>query len=88
MVEVTKNLKALAILDRSDSFGGLGGPLFSEVRSSLYESLQKPKMLNYIYGLGGRDTSLENIRKVFDDLSEVVISGKVKNLINYLGVRE
>lgn len=88
IVSVVRNLKALAILDRSDSFNGFGGPLFTEVRSTLYESSWRPIILNYIFGLGGRDVTIENIKEVFYSLQEVAKKGKVENLVNYLGVRE
>ena len=88
ILKATKNLKALAIMDRSDSFSGCGGPLFNEVRSCLYESSNRPIILNYIFGLGGRDTGIEDLRKVFNDLYDVASNGKIKSLVNYLGVRE
>jgi len=88
ILKATRKLKALAIMDRSDSFGGFGGPLFNEVRSCLYESTNRPIILNYIFGLGGRDTGKEDITKVFNDLYDVASNGKIKNLVNYLGVRE
>jgi pyruvate ferredoxin oxidoreductase alpha subunit len=84
--EITKALegkKAVAVLDRSDSFGAQGGPLFLEINSALSNSSKKPKIYDYIFGLGGRDCSLEMIESVFNDL----IGEKAKDL-NYLGVRE
>ena len=74
---------AVAVMDRSDSFGAQGGPLYLEIRSALFDSAKKPKLTNYIFGLGGRDTSKEDIEKVFNE----IISGKSLAL-NYLGVRE
>ncbi len=88
IIESTKNLKALAVLDRSDSFSGQGGPLYSEVRSALYDLDTKPVITNYVYGLGGRDTTIDQIKKAFNDLSSVAKTGKAENLVNYLGVRE
>ena len=84
--EIAKALegkKAVAVMDRSGSFGAEGGPLFLEIRSSLYNSSKKPVLVDYIFGLGGRDTGMEDIEKVFNEL----IGGKAKEL-NYLGVRE
>ena len=77
-------LKAIAILDRSDSFSAQGGPLFSEIKAALYESPERPLITNYIYGLGGRDIFPEDIEKVYNELA----TGKIKSLVNYLGVRE
>lgn len=88
IIEATGNLKALAIMDRSDTFGGYGGPLFTEVRSCLFESSNRPIILNYIFGLGGRDTGTEDIKQVFNDLYDAANNGKIKSMVNYLGVRE
>ncbi len=78
----------VAVLDRADTLSTLGGPAFMEIRSSLYESAQKPKLINYIYGLGGRDITVGEIKSVFQDCEEILKTGQVKNLVNYLGVRE
>ena len=87
ILEITRNLKSLAILDRSESFSANGGPIFTETRSTLYESELKPNIINYIYGLGGRDAGLKDIKKVFLELlDEKDIRSGVK--IKYLGVRE
>jgi pyruvate ferredoxin oxidoreductase alpha subunit len=87
VVDKLKNAKAVAVLDRAASFGALGGPIYNEVRSSFHESSQKPSIVNYIYGLGGRELDLEQIRKVFAELEEVK-NGKLGELVKYLGVRE
>ncbi len=84
IVRCLSKLKAVAVLDRSDSFSAQGGPLFSEIKAALYESPKKPFITNYIYGLGGRDIFPEDIEKVYNDLE----TGKIKSLVNYLGVRE
>jgi len=45
-------------------------------------------LINYIYGLGGRDLSRELIKQAAAELAEVARSGQVKQLVNYLGLRE
>jgi pyruvate ferredoxin oxidoreductase alpha subunit len=66
---------------------GFGAPLFTEIRSSLYDQSKKPDTYGFVYGLGGRDVKIEDIKKVFDDLKKVEKGGKL-NRNNYLGVRE
>jgi pyruvate ferredoxin oxidoreductase alpha subunit len=88
IVKALSKLKAAAIMDRSDMFSNQGGQLFSEIRSAMYEQKTKPLLSNYIYGLGGREISLEDIRKIFDEQNEIAKSGKVKQLIQHFGVRE
>lgn len=80
--------KAVAVLDRAASFGGVGGPLFMEVRAALYDLPTRPLVTNYIYGLGGRDIDLAMLRHVYDELGAVAKAGQVKELVKYLGVRE
>jgi pyruvate ferredoxin oxidoreductase alpha subunit len=87
LVEKLKNAKAVAVLDRAASFGAFGGPLFIEVRASFHESKNKPGIINYIFGLGGRELDLEQIRKVFSDLEDVK-NNNSGELVRYLGVRE
>jgi len=80
-------LKAVAVMDRSDSFSSAGGPLFTEIRSALFDIAVKPKLINYIYGLGGRDISKEEISGIYDELGNIAKTGAIKGLFNYLGVR-
>ncbi|OGW75984.1 MAG: pyruvate ferredoxin oxidoreductase [Omnitrophica bacterium RBG_13_46_9] len=82
------NLKAVAILDRSESFSTLGGPLFNEIKSALYESDRRPLAVNYVFGLGGRDIFPADIKKVYKELEEIKKTRKIRSLISYLGVRE
>jgi pyruvate ferredoxin oxidoreductase alpha subunit len=94
-----KDVKAVAILDRSESFSAEGGPLYTEIKAALYDSDIKPFVTNYIYGLGGRDIFPEDIKKVFEDLQKAVaaklapldsehLTGLALPKINYLGSRE
>jgi len=82
------HLKAIAILDRSDSFGAFGGPLFTEIRSALLEAGEVPQNINYIYGLGGRDINQTNIASIYADLENIIKTGKVEERVKYFGVRE
>ncbi|NLO83473.1 MAG: pyruvate ferredoxin oxidoreductase [Clostridiales bacterium] len=81
-------LKAVAIMDKADSFSAAGGPLFAEIRSAMFDYAKDTKAINYIYGLGGRDVRADDIRLVYQDLLEIVRTGQVKSTFNYLGIRE
>ena len=85
IVNAVKGMKALAVMDRSDSFGAFGGPVFSEVRSALLG--EDIEVTNYIYGLGGRDIRQDQIEQAIQETAQVAKTGKVKSYINYLGVR-
>jgi pyruvate ferredoxin oxidoreductase alpha subunit len=82
------HLKAVAVMDKADSFSDAGGPLFAEVRSAMFEYAKDTKAVNYIYGLGGRDVRTDEIMKVYQDLLEIAKTGQVKSMFNYLGIRE
>ena len=88
IAQVLKEAKAVAVLDRSASFGAQGGPLFLEVRSSLFEKDRRPPVINYIYGLGGRDIKIEQIKRVYEDLEEIAMGRRPTQPVSYLGVRE
>lgn len=88
IVDVLKNAKAVAVLDRAVSFGAFGGPLFMEVRNAFYNHPSAPHITNYIYGLGGREINFELLRKVYSDIEQIKNTGKIQSIVNYLGVRE
>ena len=83
-----RSAKAVAVLDRSVSFGGAGGPLNIEVRSALCGTDARPGLVNYLYGLGGRDLSMEHVRTVYADLETVAAKGTPKDSVRFLGLRE
>jgi pyruvate ferredoxin oxidoreductase alpha subunit len=81
LAKTLEGLKGVAILDRAVSIGA-SGPLFPEVRSALYEAKDKPKLKNYVYGLGGRDIKPEELKHVYKQL--IYNEGET---VNFLGVR-
>lgn len=83
-----KGVKAVAVMDRAESFGAEGGPLFLEVRSALYDLAERIPVVNYIYGLGGSDVKLELIERVFADLADVAAGTVSPAGLVYLGARE
>lgn len=87
LAEALKNVKAVAVMDKADSFSAAGGPLFTEIRSAMYGRADGKIVTNYIYGLGGRDVTTTQIEKVYADLFNAIETGKYE-VYNYLGVRE
>ena len=82
------HLKAIAILDKADSLNAAGGALFQDVTSAMYVNNCHVPAVNYIYGIGGRDTKADDIEKVYEDLLEIVKDGKIDNPYRYLGLRK
>ena len=87
IAEALKNAKSIAVLDKADSLNGAGGALFEDVTSSMFTNNVFIPTVNYIYGIGGRDTKAEDIESVFSDLSKIDTRKKVEKPYRYLGVR-
>ncbi|MDF2839850.1 MAG: porA [Clostridia bacterium] len=88
MVAALKHVKALAVMDKAEAFSGVGGPLFADVKAALYGVADGIKVINYIYGLGGRDVKADNIELVYNELQNIVKTGQIGETYRYVGVRE
>ncbi|MFC1726777.1 transketolase C-terminal domain-containing protein [candidate division KSB1 bacterium] len=88
IVRVLGKAKAVGVFDRSMSFGAIGGPVYTGIRSSLYHNSNgSPVIYDFLYGLGGRDIKPASIKNVFTDLKEVLTKGKKLEMLNYLDLR-
>ena len=88
VAKALSHLKAIAVLDKSDSLNAIGGALFEDVVSSMYVAKQNVPVVNYVYGIGGRDTTEKEINSVYTDLAEIAKNGKVEDPYRYLGLRK
>lgn len=88
IAKALEHVKAIAVMDKCEGFSSAGGPLFADVRSALYDCKEKPMVVNYIYGLGGRDVRTKDMEVVYNDLFEIIQSGESGETYRYLGVRE
>jgi pyruvate ferredoxin oxidoreductase alpha subunit len=87
--EALQHCKVVAVMDRADSFGAQGGPVFVEVRAALYDCDPRPQVLPFIYGLGGRDIYPDNIEQAFAVLQKAARSKKRASIERrYLNLRE
>ena len=84
---VLSKAKVIGVLDRSISFGAPGGPVHKEIKAALYGTGATPAVVNYIYGLGGRDISQEHIRTVYSELAELSGKGTPDDHIRFIGLR-
>lgn len=87
IAQALKNCKAVAIMDRCESYNGNGGPLGAEVTAGLYRSKIYINATNYIYGLGGRDFTTDDAKGVFAEMEESVATGKEIEQYQYIGLR-
>ena len=88
VAEALSHLKAVAILDKADSLNGAGGALFEDVTSAMYVNKKQVPMVNYVYGIGGRDTTEAQIESVYNDLQKIAETGNIENPYRYLGLRK
>lgn len=87
IAEALKNCKAVAIMDRVESYNGHGGPLASEVLAGLYRAKVNIETVSYTYGLAGRDFTVDNVYEIFDELSDVVNADKTVEQHKYINLR-
>ena len=85
--ELLKDVKVVGVMDRGISFGSYG-PSFMEINTALYDLSERPILVNYVYGLGGRDAPPKDIEKAYMELLETAKTGVVKERLKFLGVRE
>jgi len=87
IVQSLQKVKAIAVMDRAEGFSGFGGPLLNDLRAVFYTAPVHPPIVDYIYGLGGRDVTTDQIRQVFEDLLTLVQTGEMVTEVSYLGLR-
>jgi pyruvate ferredoxin oxidoreductase alpha subunit len=83
-----RNVKAIAVMDKSMTFGGFGGPVFTAIHHVLYDVKERPAIVNYIFGLGGRDTSPHELRRIYEELSRILQTNHIEKTVHYIGLRE
>ena len=84
--QAVKDAEVLIVFDRCISFGGPGGPVYSEIKSALYDIPGRPKIIGFVGGLGGRDMSVNDFEYVFDRGREVAEKGS-DEVFQTVGVR-
>ena len=87
MKTAIQQAKKLIVTDRAISFGGPGGPVFSEIKSAMYAQARRPLMYNYIYGLGGRDVPVGDFIGMFEKVLADT-ENKAVDTYEFWGVRE
>ena len=80
--------KVVGVMDRSISFGAQTGPLALEVITSLFTNKCSPNVVNYVYGLGGRDITPAHICEIYKELVEIGKTGMTTPVQRFFGVRD
>ena len=87
IAQALAHVKAVAILDRSEMFSATGGPLGAEVRAALYQAKSTAEAVNYLYGLGGRDITVEDFCRVYERLEQIGAEHRITDMYDYIGLR-
>ena len=80
--------KAVAVLDKSEGFSACGGPLFAETAAACVNLDQRPKMVDIVYGLGGRDFTVAQAKRVFARLEKIKETGETGPVYSHMGQRD
>ncbi len=88
IAEALKNVKAVAVMDRTESYNDCCGPLGAEVTTALYRAKSDCLAVNYVYGLGGRDVRVKDMMNVYKELEEIAQTGETGETYRYMGIRE
>lgn len=72
LMKALKNANKIAVIEKAISPGAVGGPVFNDISTLLYNKKQPPEIRDFIVGLGGRDVKLAHIRQIY----ELMKSGK------------
>jgi pyruvate ferredoxin oxidoreductase alpha subunit len=86
IAESLKSAKIITVLDRSESMGAYG-PLFTEIRTALFDVPDRPMVYNRMFGLGGRELFMSDIQNIFEESNRYLEEGKVEKVFDYLNVR-
>lgn len=87
IAEALSSCKAVAVMDRCESYNGNGGPLGSEVPAALFQNKVRIEAVNYIYGLAGRDFTIRDVKEIFAELEDMVERGRSVEQHQYIRLR-
>lgn len=88
-IDALASAKVVGVMDRSISFGIEGGPVFQELRSAAFGRKRfDVEFRAAIYGLGGRDVTVDMIVGFLENLVKVAEGQAVPAGPDFVGVRE
>ena len=83
-----KKCKAVAVMDRSEAFSTNGGPVGAETMQAMYTAGCSAKAINIMYGIGGRDVTIDDMKGVYETLKEIARTGETGPTYRYMGLRD
>ncbi len=88
--ECLRRFRAVGVIDRDFAHGSPddGGVLLHEIRSCLYPLRDRPAVVNFITGLGGRDVSIQDATRMYEITQEAARTDRLDGFVTWVGVRE
>ena len=87
LAQALSGVKAVAVMDKSEGFSSCGGPVFAETASACIDLKNIPRMIDVVYGLGGRDCRIEDIEKIYAHLFSIMESDEPYERYLHMGQR-
>ncbi|RLG14724.1 MAG: pyruvate ferredoxin oxidoreductase [Candidatus Nanohalarchaeota archaeon] len=81
IADALKNAKKVIVLDRSLSFGAVP-PVCSDIKNALYNSENRPEVISYVFGLGGKNIYEKDIEEAYYSVK----NNMYEKHINYIGL--
>ena len=88
LAAVLANCKAVAVMDKSEGFSACGGPLFAETAGACINLEKRPRIIDIVFGLGGRDFTMKAARSVYQRLQRIAAGGELGPVYVHMGQRE
>ncbi len=88
LAKALEKVKAVAIMDRAESYSTNGGPLGSELMAAMYRNKNTAEAVNLMYGLSGRDLTVSQVKDIYNDLVEMISKPAKNRAYRYIGLRE
>ena len=88
IAKALKPCKAVAVMDRSETFSTNGGPVGAETMQAMYVHGCTAKAINILYGIGGRDVTVDDMTGVYETLMEIAKTGETGPTYRYMGLRD
>jgi pyruvate ferredoxin oxidoreductase alpha subunit len=87
ILQALKGTKAVVVMERSIAFGGLGSGLYTDMKALLYDEKERPPVLGFVGGIGGRDLAPSEFAKLYDRGFEA-IGSEGSRKVEWIALRE
>ncbi|AHL23548.1 pyruvate synthase subunit PorA [Thermococcus nautili] len=84
--ELAKKAKVLALLEKNVTFS-VGGALFQDFSRTLVNEKEKPVIVDFILGLGGRDVTFKDLDEALA-IAQKALNGEEFDEVNWIGLRK